>query len=161
MGARTVYIAEIGARPSTSSLPHGYMRPSGPRAAFSHSASLGNRLPAQVQYALRLEPVHPDDGVIVKFRVAIIFIISIRAVYQGSLQAPAATHKAYCLLVTSYLSIQYPSRYTVCWGFRDRRDHPRWFACILSESAAPSGTPRLAHTPAPSDRSPSCVWNRY
>src|SRR5438093_5928650 len=38
--------AEVG-----SSLPQGYLRPSVPRAAFSHSASVGKRLPAHVQYA--------------------------------------------------------------------------------------------------------------
>src|SRR5512140_3843021 len=31
--------------------PHGYIRPSLPRAAYSHSASVGNRFPAHVQYA--------------------------------------------------------------------------------------------------------------
>src|SRR5207302_6742770 len=36
----------------SNSLPHGYRRPSVLRAAFSHSASVGRRLPAQVQYAL-------------------------------------------------------------------------------------------------------------
>ena len=32
-------------------MPHGNRRPSSPRAAFSHSASVGNRLPAHAQYA--------------------------------------------------------------------------------------------------------------
>src|SRR3569832_259956 len=33
----------------SNSLPHGNMRPSVPRAAFSHSSSVGSRLPAQAQ----------------------------------------------------------------------------------------------------------------
>src|SRR5262249_45708906 len=32
-----------------SSSPHGYLRPSGPRAANSHSASVGRRLPCSLQ----------------------------------------------------------------------------------------------------------------
>jgi len=36
---------------NSSSLPHGNMRPSVPRAAFSHSASVGNRLPPHSQNA--------------------------------------------------------------------------------------------------------------
>ncbi|GIS84308.1 MAG: hypothetical protein CM1200mP16_06080 [Nitrospina sp.] len=32
--------------------PQGYLKPSGPRAAFSHSASVGKRLLAQLQNAL-------------------------------------------------------------------------------------------------------------
>jgi hypothetical protein len=36
---------------SKPALPHGYFRPSVLRAAFSHSASVGSRFPAQPQYA--------------------------------------------------------------------------------------------------------------
>ena len=39
------------ARLSSSSSPHGYVRASVPRAAFSHSASVGSRPPAQAQNA--------------------------------------------------------------------------------------------------------------
>src|SRR5215218_1002407 len=34
-----------------AAFPHGYMRPSSPRAAYSHSASVGSRLPIHLQYA--------------------------------------------------------------------------------------------------------------
>ena len=36
---------------SGGSFPHGYFLPSVPRAAFSHSASVGKRLPSHAQYA--------------------------------------------------------------------------------------------------------------
>src|SRR5512142_1884261 len=37
---------------ASHTLPQGKVRPSVPRAAFSHSASVGSLLPAQVQYAV-------------------------------------------------------------------------------------------------------------
>ena len=43
--------APIAARLASSSSPQGYVRPSVPRAAFSHSVSVGRRPPAQVQKA--------------------------------------------------------------------------------------------------------------
>ncbi len=43
--------APTAARLSSSSSPHGYVRASVPRAAFSHSASVGSRPPAQAQKA--------------------------------------------------------------------------------------------------------------
>src|SRR5579862_232259 len=37
---------------SGSSFPHGNLLPSGPRAAFSHSISVGNLTPAHSQYSI-------------------------------------------------------------------------------------------------------------
>jgi hypothetical protein len=45
-------------------LPQGYMNPSAPRQAFSHSASLGKRLPAQAQYSVASCQETPTTGLL-------------------------------------------------------------------------------------------------
>src|ERR1035441_3704457 len=42
--------------------PHGYLLPLGPLAARSHSASVGNRPPAQEQYAAASNQLTPTTG---------------------------------------------------------------------------------------------------
>ena len=44
-------------RAQSASLPHGYSRPSSPRAAFSHSASVGSRAAREPAVGLRVVPV--------------------------------------------------------------------------------------------------------
>src|SRR5437016_418112 len=55
-------LSKLFARLESHCSPLGYSRPSTPRAAFSHSASVGNRWPAHWQYALASCQVTPTTG---------------------------------------------------------------------------------------------------
>src|SRR5438046_93197 len=48
--------------PSSHSSPHGYLSPSGPRAAASHSYSLGKRPPAHAAKASASQKETPNTG---------------------------------------------------------------------------------------------------
>src|SRR5882672_5754269 len=49
-------------RPASQFSPQGYRRPSAPRAAFSHSASVGSRLPTKRQNASASHQDTPTTG---------------------------------------------------------------------------------------------------
>src|SRR5215831_5488431 len=97
-------LAHVGA-----SLPHGKMRPSVPRAASSHSASVGSRLFAQAQYVMasarcthpagRLPPLAQSQSQV------------------GAGHLPAVTHAEYWDCVTSVRSIWNALTDTICAGF--------------------------------------------
>src|SRR5215813_3450695 len=88
-------------------VPHGKMRPSVPRAAFSHSASVGSRLPFQVQNWLACIQVTHTTGR---------FGYMLGAQAQGTAQTPAVTHCAYSDCVTSVRSMKKDDSITMCWG---------------------------------------------
>src|ERR1039458_1791586 len=56
------FIPKFARFSSGSAFPHGYSRPSSPLAAHSHSASPGNRTPAQAQYAAASYQLTPVTG---------------------------------------------------------------------------------------------------
>ena len=132
MGARAVDIAEVGAGAIQRLIApgvHAPIRAAGGLFPFRFggqpSASPGAVIP-------RLEPVHPDDGIIVKFRVAVVFIVGIRAGYPGQL-AGARGHAQGILAVGDLvfvdpISIQV---HGMLGDFQDKRARLRWFAWPL------------------------------
>jgi len=94
------------ARPQSSSLPQGYSRPSVPRAAFSHSSSLGRRPPAKAQKACascQFTLVTGSSG-------------SWARSMAGCGQRRAATQRAYMARVTSVRSMRYAGRERLAIG---------------------------------------------
>src|SRR5215831_3191045 len=90
-----------------SSLPQGNFRPSVPRAASSHSASVGKRFLAQVQYATAsARCTHPAGRSPLEQSQS----------HEGGWHAPAVTHAEYCDCVTSVLSISNAVSDTSCAG---------------------------------------------
>src|SRR3569832_27221 len=80
------------------SSPHGYFRSLPPlRAAYSHSASVGSRPPAQRENAAACSPLPPTAG----WSSPVMPASSLKAE-----QAPAATQARYCLLVTKVLAME-------------------------------------------------------
>src|SRR5437870_3740156 len=97
---------------STASLPHGYLRPSVPRAAFSHSASVGKRFPTKEQNAFACAHTTQPAGS---------SGVEQSHEHVGSAHALASTQAAYSSCVTSFRSISNALSETVWSGFSSGR----------------------------------------
>src|SRR5262245_61513343 len=90
--------------------PHGYLRPSVPRAAFSHSCGVGKRLPAQRQYAsARYQSIQLAGwlGRSSRHWLGELSTISIHLVkLEKPWHPPSATHLLKAVAVTSVRSMQ-------------------------------------------------------
>src|SRR5262245_50058620 len=98
-----------------AALPQGWMRPSLPRAAYSHSASVGSRPPLQAQYAAACPQSTQLIGWLGRSLPLHARLNSFSSlpeyddqftVIGGALHARAAAHAAYAATVTSVRSMQ-------------------------------------------------------
>ena len=93
--------------------PHTNGRPSTPRAANSHSASVGNRLPAKRQYASAASALMHAIGRSAAEGSA---YVQPNTSALGATQDRSATHARYARTVTSVLSMQNDWTVTACAG---------------------------------------------
>ncbi len=93
--------------------PHGYSRPSVPRAPYSHSSSVGSLHPFHAQYAVAW---FQSTQLIGWSSLPLTPALQLPPVF-AAVQLPAATHAAYAFTVTSVFSMQNALTLTACTGF--------------------------------------------